>query len=363
MQRRYGLSENGFGYQWWPHERRFNVAAEPNEANRFGWIVEIDPMDPTATPKKRTALGRFKHENAAVTVNRDGHVVVYMGDDERGEFIYKFVSRDRYDADNPSRNANLLENGTLFAARFNENGSGDWLELSFGRNGLTPANGFRDQADVLVHAREAATFVGATTMDRPEWVACHPSSEMVMCALTNNSRRGTSDAQPLNGPNPRAENHFGQIVRWVPENRDHRSSRFGWDLYAIAGNPETQTGLYAGSDNITRDNMFNSPDGLVFDRFGRLWIQTDGNFSNEGIFAGQGNNQMLCGDPVTGHIRRFLVGPRGCEVTGLTFSDDHRMMLVGIQHPTEGWPNTARDGVPRSAVIAVYREDGGIIGA
>ncbi|MHA7879145.1 MAG: PhoX family protein [Saccharospirillum sp.] len=363
MQRRYGLSENGFGYQWWPHERRFNVAAEPNEANRFGWIVEIDPMDPTATPKKRTALGRFKHENAAVTVNRDGHVVVYMGDDERGEFIYKFVSRDRYDADHPARNADLLEHGTLYAARFNENGSGDWLELSFGRNGLTPANGFRDEAYVLVHAREAATFVGATTMDRPEWVACHPSSEMVMCALTNNSRRGTVDNQPVNGPNPRAENRFGQIVRWVPENRDHRSSRFGWDLYAIAGNPETQTGLYAGSENITRDNMFNSPDGLVFDRFGRLWIQTDGNFSNEGIFAGQGNNQMLCGDPVTGHIRRFLVGPRGCEVTGLTFSDDHRMMLVGIQHPTEGWPNTARDGVPRSAVIAVYREDGGIIGA
>ncbi|MFC3853872.1 PhoX family protein [Salinispirillum marinum] len=359
-QQRYGLSTGGFGYQWWPHERRFNVAQEPNEANRFGWIVEIDPMNPNSTPKKRTALGRFKHENAAVTINKDGRAVVYMGDDERAEFIYKFVSRDLYDANNPSRNADLLEQGTLYAARFNENGSGDWLELTFGRNGLTPSNGFRDEADVLVRAREAATFVGATTMDRPEWVTVHPSAPMVLCALTNNSRR---TAETTNGPNPRAENHFGQIVRWTPHNGDHTSDRFGWDLYAVAGNPTTQTGLYAGSDNITAENMFNSPDGLAFDRFGRLWIQTDGNFSNEGRYAGQGNNMMLCGDPVTGHIRRFMVGPVGCEVTGITFSDDHRAMMVGIQHPTGAWPNAGRDGVPRSSVITIYREDGGVIGA
>ncbi len=362
-QKRYGLSTEGFGYQWWPHEDRFNLAKEPNEANRFGWIVEIDPMDPTSPARKRTALGRFKHENAAVTINKDGRAVVYMGDDERGEFIYKFVSRDTYDPNNRERNMRLLEQGTLYVAKFHDNGAGEWIELSHGRNGLTQANGFADEADVLVRARAAATFVGATTMDRPEWVACHPSTPMVFCTLTNNKNRGVKDNQPVDGPNPRAENHFGQIVRWVPENRDHASNRFGWDLYAVAGNPTTQSGLYAGSDNITADNMFNSPDGLVTDKLGRLWIQTDGDYSNEGIFANQGNNQMLCGDPVTGHIRRFMVGPQGCEITGITFSDDLRTAFVGIQHPDNAWPNAAKDGVPRSSIVVIRREDGGLIGA
>lgn len=362
-QRRYGLSENGFGYQWWPHEDRFNLAKEPNEPNRFGWIVEIDPMNPNSTPRKRTALGRFKHENAALTINRDGRAVVYMGDDERGEFIYKFVSRDAYQPGNTAHNMALLDHGTLYAARFNESGSGRWMELTYGRNGLTGANGFSSQADVLIRAREAATLVGATTMDRPEWVACHPSSPMVLCTLTNNRNRGVHENQPVGGPNPRAENHYGQIVRWMPQNRDHASDVFGWDLYAVAGNPTVKTGAYAGSDNITAGNMFNSPDGLAFDAHGRLWIQTDGNYSNEGDFAGHGNNQMLCGDPVTGHIRRFMVGPRGCEITGVTFTEDQRAMLVGIQHPGETWPNASRDGVPRSSVIVVTREDGGVIGA
>lgn len=361
--KRYGLSENGSGYNWWQHESRFNLAQEPNEPNRFGWIVEIDPTDPTSTPKKRTAMGRFKHENAAMTINHDGRAVVYMGDDERGEFIYKFVSRGTYNPDDRAANMRLLEDGNLYVAKFNDDGSGRWIELRHGVNGLTTANGFADHADVMVRARAAATFVGATTMDRPEWVACHPSAPMVFCTLTNNSRRGTSAAQPLNGPNPRAENDYGQIVRWMPENRDHTSEFFGWDLYAIAGNPAVKTGAYAGSDNITEENMFNSPDGLRFDDFGRLWIQTDGDYSNEGDFAGQGNNQMLCGDPVTGHIRRFMVGPQGCEITGLSFSNDHRMALVGIQHPGSAWPNADRDGVPRSSIVAVYREDGGVIGA
>jgi len=362
-QQRYGLSENGFGYNWWRHEERFNLAEEPNEPNRFGWVVEIDPYNPDSTAKKRTALGRFKHENAALTINRDGRAVVYLGDDERGEFLYKFISRDAYRPDDRAHNLTLLEQGTLYVAKFHDGGAGEWIELSFGQNGLTPDNGFANEADVLVMARVAASHVGATTMDRPEWVACHPSSPMVFCALTNNTRRGTTDQQPVGGPNPRAENQYGQIIRWTPENRDHSSRRFGWDLYAVAGNPAVKTGAFAGSDNITADNMFNSPDGLSFDRFGRLWIQTDGNYSNEGDFAGQGNNQMLCADPVTGHIRRFMVGPRGCEVTGLTFADDHKTMLVGIQHPAEQWPNTGRDGVPRSSVIAVRRNDGGIIGA
>jgi secreted PhoX family phosphatase len=362
-QKAYGLSETGFDYNWWQEEDRFNLAANPNEANRFGWIVEIDPFNPSSKALKRSAMGRIKHENAALTLASDGHAVVYMGDDERGEFIYKFVSHKKYVEGDRAHNMTLLEDGTLYAAKFNDDGSGEWLELSYGQNGLTKANGFEDQASILVYARIAARFVGATTMDRPEWVACHPSSPMVFCTLTNNKYRGEKEDQPLNAANPRAENPFGHIIRWSPENRDHMSNRFGWDIYAMAGNPNTQTGAMAGSENVNADNMFNSPDGLAFDADGRLWIQTDGNYSNEGIFAGQGNNQMLCADPVTGHIRRFLVGPKSCEITGMTFSKDQRTLFVGVQHPGEGWPNTEKDGVPRSAIIAIRKEDGGIIGS
>ena len=362
-QKAYGLSETGFDYNWWPTEERFNLAKHPNEANRFGWIVEIDPYNPSSKAMKRTAMGRFKHENAALTLSKDGHAVAYMGDDERGEFIYKFVSNDTYREGDRAHNMTLLENGTLYAAKFNDNGSGEWVELTHGKNGLTQANGFDSQEYILVYARLAARFVGATTMDRPEWVACHPSSPMVFCTLTNNKYRGVRDNQPLNAANPREENPFGHIIRWVPENRDHKADRFGWDLFAMAGNPETQSGAMAGSDNVSADNMFNSPDGLAFDNDGRLWIQTDGNYSNEGIFAGQGNNQMLVADPVSGHIRRFMVGPNGCEITGITFSNDQRTVFVGIQHPSNAWPNADKDGVPRSSVIAIRREDGGIVGA
>lgn len=362
-QKAYGLSENGFGYNWWPTEERFNLAKHPNEAHRFGWIVEIDPMDPSSKALKRTAMGRFKHENAAMTLSQDGHAVAYMGDDERGEFIYKFVSKNQYIEGNKAHNMTLLEEGTLYAAKFNDNGTGDWIELTLGKNGLTPENGFESQEYILVFARLAARFVGATTMDRPEWVACHPSSPMVFCTLTNNKHRGVKEDHPINAVNPRMANNFGQIVRWVPHNRNHAADKFAWDLYAVAGNPTVFDNEYAGSDNISKDNMFNSPDGLLFDADGRMWIQTDGNYGNEGEFAGQGNNQMLCGDPVSGHIRRFMVGPRGCEVTGLAFSNDQRTAFVGIQHPGENWPNAEKDGVPRSAVIAITKEDGGIIGS
>ncbi|WP_119393287.1 PhoX family protein [Salinibius halmophilus] len=362
-QKAYGISTEGFGYNWWPTEERFNVAKHPNEPNRFGWVVEIDPMNPDSKALKRTAMGRFKHENAALTINKDGHAVAYMGDDERGEFIYKFVSKDKYIEGNRAHNMTLLEEGTLYAAKFNDDGTGEWLELTHGKNGLTAENGFPSQDYVLVYARIAARYLGATTMDRPEWVACHPSSPMVFCTLTNNRHRGVREEHPINAVNPRMNNNFGQIVRWMPMNRDHSSTKFAWDLYVLAGNPTVFEDEYAGSDNISKDNMFNSPDGLAFDADGRMWIQTDGNYSNQGDFAGHGNNQMLCADPVTGHIRRFLVGPQGCEVTGIAFSKDQRTAFVGIQHPTEGWPNTAKDGAPRSAVIAITKDDGGIIGA
>ncbi|WFB50884.1 PhoX family protein [Vibrio coralliilyticus] len=370
---RYGVEPKPSKYQWHDTDERFDVAKHPNEPHRFGWVVEIDPNDPTSTPLKRTALGRFKHENAALLINDDGHVVVYLGDDERGEHLYKFVSKNKYQPGNNTANRDLLEEGTLYVAKFEMDdaelkGKGQWLELTYGKNGLTKENGFHDQAEVVTFARRAATQVGATTMDRPEWVAVHPDNQHVFCTLTNNKNRGVKEGQPVGGPNPRKENHYGQIVRWVPQGGDHTSEGFEWDLYLIAGNPKVHKGnLYAGSENINEDNMFNSPDGIGFDKAGRLWIQTDGNYSNKGDFAGQGNNQMLCGDPMTGEVRRFLTGPVACEITGLTFSEDYKTMFVGVQHPGEkGAPShfpAGGNSKPRSTIMAITREDGGVIGA
>jgi secreted PhoX family phosphatase len=371
-EKRYGLKEKS-SYQWFTQDARFDLSRHPNEPHRFGWVVEIDPMDPTSTPKKRTALGRFKHENAALTIDPSGHVVVYLGDDERGEHLYKFVSKGRYNPDDQAANRDLLEEGTLYVARFSAadgelKGEGEWIELTHGKNGLTPENGFADQAEVLIFAREAATQVGATTMDRPEWVAVHPDGKSVCCTLTNNKNRGVEGKnQPVGGPNPRAKNHYGQIVRWWPRGGDHTGTRFDWDLFVIAGNPTVHEGLYAGSSNINADNMFNSPDGIGFDRDGRLWIQTDGKYSNTGDFAGMGNNQMLCADPNSGEIRRFATGPIACEITGLTFSPDQRTLFVGVQHPGEDLAPShfpaGGNSKPRSTIMVVRREDGGIIGS
>ncbi|MGB0733783.1 MAG: PhoX family protein, partial [Pontibacterium sp.] len=363
-QKRYGLKAGKKNrYNWFKHDARFDLAKEPQESNRHGWVVEIDPMDPTSTPKKRTALGRFKHENAALTVNGDGHVVVYLGDDERGEHLYKFVSKGKVDTNNTAANRELLAEGTLYVAHFDAEegemkGKGEWVELTYGKNGLDASNGFADQADVLVHTREAATVVGATTMDRPEWVAVHPENKAVFCTLTNNKHRGNREDQPLNGPNPRIGNKYGQILRWWPTNADHSGNTFTWDLLVIAGNPDVHPGtLNAGSANITNENMFNSPDGIGFDKTGRLWIQTDGNYSNAKDFAGMGNNQMLCGDPETGEIVRFATGPIACEITGLAFSEDQRTVFVGVQHPGEkGKPShfpAGGNSKPRSTIMVV----------
>ncbi|WCE32138.1 PhoX family protein [Vibrio sp. SCSIO 43137] len=368
---RYGLKNKDRGYHWYKHDERFDMAKNPNEPHRMGWVVEIDPMDPNSTPKKRSALGRFKHENAALTINGSGHAVVYLGDDERGEHLYKFVSKNKYVPGSAS-NKDLLEEGTLYVAKFDgsmgeQKGKGEWLELTWGKNGLTPENGFPDQASVMIFARLAATQVGATTMDRPEWVSVHPDNNSVFCTLTNNKHRGVKESQALNAANPREKNPYGHIIRWQPTNSDHTSNSFEWDIYVMAGNPEVHSsGLMAGSDNINKDNMFNSPDGIGFDRFGRLWIQTDGNYKNKDGFAGMGNNQMLCSDPSTGEIRRFLTGPVASEITGLTFSPDYKTMFVGVQHPGEKlaashFPDGGKS-IPRSSVIAITRKDGGVIG-
>jgi secreted PhoX family phosphatase len=360
--RRYGVGKKDQGYAWASVDERFDISKHPHEPNRVGYVVEIDPIDPTSTPKKRTALGRFKHENAELVMNADTHVVVYLGDDERGEFIYRFVSDGKYveGADN----RDLLENGKLYAAKFGDDFRGEWIEL-------TPAAcGLSSPAEICIHTRQAASAVGATTMDRPEWVAANPNKAEVYCALTNNKNRGRrpnagGDDTPVGGPNPRAANRYGQIVRWAPDDGDHTAAGFTWDLFVLAGNPMVHTDAYAGSSNVHGDNMFNSPDGLAFDSTGLLWIQTDGDDSNSGDFAGMGNNQMLVGDPRTGEIRRFLVGPKDCEVTGFAWSADRRTLFVGIQHPGEiggGHFPDGGDTTPRSCVVAITKDDGAALG-
>ncbi len=360
--KRYGVGNEDWGYGWSKYDARFDISKNPNEPNRLGYIVEIDPMDPTSTPKKRTALGRIKHENADVVLAADGRVVVYMGDDERGEYLYKFVSDGKYSAG--GNNADLLDAGTIHVAKFNDDGKGEWIAL-------TPATtGMASQAEICIHTRMAASAVGATTMDRPEWVASNPTRVEGYCALTNNKNRGVKpnaggDATPVNGPNPREKNLFGQVVRWRPANGDHAAGRFDWDLFVTAGNPAVHSGPEAGSPNVNADNMFNSPDGLGFDTTGLLWIQTDGNYKNTDGFAGQGNNQMLVGDPDTGEIKRFLVGPKECEITGITWSADRKTLFVGIQHPGEKGGSHFPGGgssVPRSVVIGITRDDNELIG-
>ena len=372
-QKRYGITAGATEYGWETQHARFDYKKEPNESNRFGWVVEIDPFNPLSLPKKRTALGRFKHESAAWHFTPDKRVVVYMGDDQANDYVYKFVSDQPYVEGNPAANRQLLDSGKLYVARFDNGatrgdfmGTGEWLLLDKQANPLLRADpDFPNQAAVLIHARLAADKVGATKMDRPEWVAVHPDTGEVYCTMTNNAQRTTSD-----DANPREKNVYGQIVRWREAGGDAAATRFQWDLFVLAGNPTVpgHPGTpQAGSANVHADNTFNSPDGLAFDRFGRLWIQTDGNYSNTGHFAHQGNNQMLAADPKTREIRRFLVGPRECEVTGFAFTPDHRTMFVNIQHPGETgrgnshWPDGGQ-ALPRSATVIVTKNDGGVIG-
>ncbi|MDJ0685273.1 MAG: PhoX family phosphatase [Alphaproteobacteria bacterium] len=359
---RYGIGHDDWGYAWAMADERFDISKHPNEPNRAGYVVEIDPLDPSSTPKKRTALGRFKHENAELVVAGDGRVVVYMGDDERGEFLYKFVSDGKYVAGGD--NADLLDSGSLYVAKFSDDGQGEWVIL-------TPeTTGMASQAEISIHTRQAASAVGATTMDRPEWISSNPSRVEAYCCLTNNKNRGVKpnaggDDTSVNGPNPREKNNYGQIVRWIPTGADHGANTFSWDLFVMAGNPTVHSDAYAGSANVTPENMFNSPDGLAFDSTGIMWIQTDGSYSNEGDFAGQGNNMMLAADPETGEIKRFLTGPNECEITGFAWSADRRTMFVGVQHPGERGDSHFPDGgdsVPRSTVVAIQRDDGAKIG-
>lgn len=415
LQNRYGLSSAGFGYGWHVQDPRFDLNDTPNEANRFGWVVEIDPFNPRSVPVKRTALGRFKHESVYTVIGDDDSVACYSGDDERNDYIYKFVSSKKFIKGNTAHNRTLLDEGTLYVAKFNADGSGTWLPLVFGQGGLTTANGWVDQADVLVRTRQAADREGATMMDRPEWIAVHPTTREVYVTLTNNNRRGsnpqssinpngTSTAAaarpPVDAANPRIDNIYGHIIRWTETGNDPKATTFTWENFILAGDPgkaarpaTAPTGLWpagvpasAYAGNINGD-IFGAPDGLWFDSNGRLWVQTDQQGDALGDWERIGVNTMSCVDPVTKQVKRFLTSPPNCEVTGVTQTPDGKTFFVGIQHPGEdwgggttpsftrnsSWPDNGRNGPttlsanapvkPRSAILAITREDGGVIGA
>ena len=418
LQNRYGLSKAGFNYNWHKGDTRFDLKENPNEPNRHGWVVEIDPYTPSSKPKKRTALGRFKHENAECVLSNTNKAVVYSGCDERNEYLYKFVSTGTYKPADKSSGVDLLDSGILYVAKFeagtvagDNEGMGVWIPLVHGQNGLTPENDFADQAEVLIKARQAADRVGATMMDRPEWVAANRTkSGEVFLACTNNNRRGSAspatsnmvngstkagDAKPaIDEANPRAVNNWGHVIRINETGADHAALAFKWDIFVIAGNPALD-GAKKGSSNIDASNTFNSPDGIQVDPEGRLWIQSDGNFSNTGDYLNQGNNQMLVADLSTKKITRFLVGPSGCEVTGVCWTPDGRTMFINIQHPGEigshpnapqaykdvgsdavkqgewvamnptvfsKWPDGPTGGRPRSGTVVIRKNDGGVIG-
>lgn len=376
LERRYGITATS-SYQLYRTDMRFRAEEEPNEPNRFGWVVEFDPFDPTSTPVKRTALGRLKHEGAWVQEARDGRVVVYMGDDEQFEYIYRYVSnlpwrRARL------RRINPLDDGILYVAKFNADGYGQWLPL-------TPDNAALagwSLNDILINTRGAADVAGATKMDRPEWIDTFPESLTAVATLTNNSARGVAGTNPRTGlpndppdaSNPRARNVYGHVITWSYRT-DWTEPTFRWDIFALAGDPAA-----AATDSTIVGDKYGSPDGIYVAPSGRLWIQTDvsGSTINSGDYAGFGNNQMLCADPITRETRRFLVGPNQCEVTGAFVTPDERTMFVGIQHPGEAptgsndpnnpkryssWPDGPEGGRPRSSCVVITKDDGGAIGS
>lgn len=366
LEERYGVRSAGFGYGWHKAEPRFDLAVNRNELNHFGWVVEIDPFDPNCVPVKRTALGRIKHEGATCTESK-GRVVVYSGDDENGDYLYKFVGGAPW-RHLRARGLSPLDHGTLYVAKFNADGSGEWLPLAHGAGPLTAANGWADQADVLVRTRQAADALGATRLHRPEWVSVHPHTNEVYLTLTN----GSGNNAPVNSgrdPNP-----FGHIVRFV-ESRTS-DARFEWDVFLLAGDPAFDARVPADRP------IFGSPDGIWVDPAGIAWIQTDvsNGSQNLGQYVNIGNNAMLAADPRTGVVKRFLTGPRGCEITGVVMTPDLRTMFINVQHPGESttywnsqfgaptpanpttvssWPYGRR---PRSATVVITKLDGGRIG-
>ncbi|HWK55261.1 MAG TPA: PhoX family phosphatase [Hyphomicrobiales bacterium] len=360
---RFGMTLNE--RSWGKHYPRWNLAQNPREPLHVGWIVEIDPYDPTSVPRKRTALGRFKHEGCNVFIDPDGSVVAYSGDDSQFEYLYKFVSAGRYDPADRNANFALLDEGTLHAARFEDDGMLHWLPLVHGEGPLTDANGFHSQADVLIDARKAADLLGATPMDRPEDVEVNPVTGRVFAMLTNNTKR---TAAQLDAANPRAQNGHGQIVEFWPASGRHTDTVFRWELFLLAGDPRTES-FTAYHPAISANGWLSCPDNCAFDRHGNLWIATDGAEGAgvaDGVWAAEvdGEQRAL--------TKRFLRAPVGAEMCGPFFTPDDTTFFCSVQHPGQGsslaapstrWPDFDPALPPRPAVVAITREDGGRVGS
>ncbi|WP_020414451.1 PhoX family protein [Microbulbifer variabilis] len=360
------------------NDRRFDIQAEPNEPNRFGWMVEYDPYDPQSKPRKLTTLGRFEHEGFTLVCKPGQAVVAYGGDDDEHQFVYRFVSRGIYQPEDYQANRELLTEGTLYAARFDENGHGQWLALIYGQGSLNSENGFHNQADVLIDARRAAALLGATPMDRPEDVETNPHNDCTYVMLTKNKKRQKDE---IDAANPRAKNVAGHVLEIVPPgkngNRDHTSDRFQWQQFLLGGNPNAERpeerGAYGqqASYNISANGWFANPDNVAFDGHGNMWIATDGceRFGfHDGLWA------MATEGPLRAAPKHFFGCPRGAEVCGPEFTPDGTTLFIAVQHPAEArnstyenpihrWPDNDPKLPPRPSVLAIYRDDGKEVGS
>jgi len=359
---RMGTPAGASSLRWESFYDRFDQGKEPNEAFRFGWIVEIDPYDPQSVPKKRTALGRAKNECATCILTRDNRVAVYKGDDQQFEYVFKFVTAGRVDTNNRAANMNLLDEGTLYVARFDANGTGAWLPLTFGQGPLTAANGWRNQADVLIRARQAGDALGATKMDRPEDVEANPVTNKVYVLCTNNTNRGVGSNAGPDAANPRPSNRWGHIVEITEAGGDNGALTFRWDMFMVCGDPTiaSQNTFFAGFDK-TRVSPIGAPDQVVFDTRGNMWIGTDGQQGPVGI-----NDAVYAcptEGPERGFLRMFMACPDGAEACGPEFTPDDTTMFGAMQHPGDGgvfggqmrglWPD-GKD-TPRPSIIAITK--------
>ena len=367
-------------YPWGMFDERFDINKEPNEANRFGWIVEVDPFDPTSTPIKRTAMGRFKHEGCETALCPLGRVVVYSGDDQQFEYLYRFVSDNVVSTDDRTANFELLDSGTLSVARMNDDGTGTWLPLTFGKGPLTLENGFESQADVLIETRRAADLMGATPLDRPEDVQPNLSTGRVYASLTNNSKR---TSEQTGAANPRGPNFWGQIVEICPEAENHAAANFTWDLLVVCGDPKDPT-VGAKWNSATSDNgWFACPDNLAVDPSGRLWAATDqGKEWSKTSGTADGIWAVDTQGDARGKGSMFFRVPVGAEMCGPCFANEGETLFVAVQHPaTDGtehfagferkstyddpatrWPDFQSNMPPRPSVVAIRRKGGGLVG-